>query len=365
MKIAYYDLARVNNSMREEIQSAIQEVLDASNYILGEQDRKFEQEYAKYIGTKHCIGVDNGLDALHVILEALDIPKGSEVLVPANTYIATALAVDYAGLKVVLVEPDPNTLLMDPQKIEEKITEKTRAIMPVHLCGACCDMDPILEIADKYNLYVIEDNAQAQGCMYKGKKTGSFGIAAGTSFYPGKNIGALGDAGAVTTNDDELAEKIRKLINYGSGVKYHHEYKGFNARLDEIQAAILERKLKYLDDWNKQRRVVAEYYKNHIENANVVLPVHKIEDSVWHLYVVQIADGRRDEFMQYMKDNGIQTAIHYPISVAEQSAYKDELNPREYPIAASLAKKIVSLPIYPYMKNEEMDYVCEIINKWK
>lgn len=365
MNIPYYDLARVNGAIKDEIKEGILQVLAEGNFIQGRQDQEFERYFAEFIGVKECIGVDNGLDALHIILEALELPENSEVLVPANTYIASALAVSYAGLKVVLVEPDENTLLIDPLKIEEKITDKTRVIMPVHLCGASCDMDKILDIADRHNLYVVEDNAQAQGCIYNKKKTGSFGIAAGTSFYPGKNIGALGDAGAITTNNEELAVKMRKLINYGSAVRYHHEYKGFNARLDEIQAAVLKIKLKYLEEWNAQRKSVVKYYKTHINHPDIKLPIQQLEESVWHLFVVQIMNGKRDEFMNYMKEKGIGVLIHYPIPIAEQLAYKNEFKGQEYPIASALARRIVSLPMYPFMKEEELKYICDAVNAWK
>ena len=365
MKIEYYDLRRVNEKIEGEIKNSFFEVLNDSIYILGKQCRGFEEDFAEYIGVTCCIGVDNGLDALQIILSALDLPAGSEVLVPANTFIATALAASYAGLKVVLVEPDYDTLLIDPERIEEKITENTRVIMPVHLCGASCDMDRIMKIAEKHNLYIVEDNAQAQGCIYKGRKTGSFGIAAGTSFYPGKNIGALGDAGAITTSDDKLACKMRKLINYGSAVKYHHEYKGFNARLDEIQAAVLKVKLAYLDGWNKQRQGIAAYYKANIHSDLFKLPSQGPDESVWHIFAVRVQDGRRDELMEYLKCNGIGTNIHYPIPIAEQQAYCNDIDAKEYPIASRLSRQVLSLPIYPYMEKEELQYVCDVLNNWK
>lgn len=364
MNIPYYDLKRINESVSEKIERQITQVISECEFILGTQVGNFEKKFAEYIGTKHCIGVDNGLDALHIILTALDLPEDSEVIVPANTFIATALAVSYAGLKIVLVEPDEETMLIDPKKIEEKITDKTKVIMPVHLYGTACDMEKIMAIAEKYNLYVIEDNAQAQGCDYKGKRTGSFGIAAGTSFYPGKNIGALGDAGAITTNDDNLAKKIRALINYGSVKKYHHEFKGFNARLDELQAAVLMVKLNELDDWNRQRRENADFYFSHIQNPSIRLP-KKQTGAVWHIFPVRVNGKSRDIFMAYLKEKGISTLIHYPIAIAEQKAYENEFRKEEYPIASKLSGQEVSLPMYPFMTKEELQYICDVINSWK
>lgn len=364
MNIPYYDLKRINDSIADEVESRIKQVINDCDFILGKQVREFEEKFSEFIGVKHCIGVDNGLDALHIILEALDLSKGSEVIVPSNTFIATALAVSYAGLKLVLVEPDEETMLIDPSRIEEKITEKTKVIMPVHLYGTSCEMDKIMEIAEKHNLYVIEDNAQAQGCLYKGKTTGSFGIASATSFYPGKNIGAYGDAGAITTDNDELAKKIRKLINYGSDAKYHHEFKGFNARLDEIQAAVLNVKIKYLSNWNEQRKKNAEFFFSHLHNEKIHLPKNEA-GAVWHIFPVRVEPDRREEFMSYLKNNGIMSLIHYPIAIAEQKAYSEELNSEDYPIASLLSHQEVSLPMYPFMKNEELHHICDVLNNWK
>ncbi|MDW2799677.1 DegT/DnrJ/EryC1/StrS family aminotransferase [Clostridium boliviensis] len=364
MNIPYYNLKRINDTVNDEVEKRIKQVIEDCDFILGKQVKEFEEEFAKFTGVKHCIGVDNGLDALHIILEALDLPKDSEVIVPSNTFIATALAVSYAGLKLVLVEPDEESMLINPNRIEEKITDKTRVIMPVHLYGTSCEMDDIMEISEKYHLYVIEDNAQAHGCVYKGKMTGSFGIASATSFYPGKNIGAYGDAGAITTDNDELAMKIRMLINYGSGEKYHHEYKGFNARMDEIQAAVLNVKIKYLLDWNEQRKKNVNFYFSHVHNEKIRMPINK-EGAVWHIFPVRVDLDKRDDFMNYLENNGITSLIHYPIAIAEQKAYADELNPEDYQIASLLSHQVVSLPIYPFMKTEELQYICNVLNNWK
>ena len=279
----FNDLARANNKYHDEIEHAIHRVLERNWYICGEEDKEFEAEFAAYMGVKHCIGVSNGLDALHLILAALDLPKDSEVIVPANTFIATALAVSFCGYQLRLVDVDEATMLMDTKQAEAAITERTKVIMPVHLYGSACDMDAIMSLAEKHNLFVVEDNAQAQGCMYKGRKTGTFGIASGTSFYPGKNIGALGDAGAVITDDTDFAQKIRALSNYGSNVRYHHEFIGFNTRLDEIQAAVLRVKLKHLDQWNQERAQIAAVYKSNVHN-----PVIKFLEIPFYSRIVAI-----------------------------------------------------------------------------
>lgn len=361
--IPFNNLERTNNKIKEEIKAAINRVVDSNWFILGEENRQFEEAYADYMGAKHCIGVSNGLDALHLILEALDLPKGSEVIVPANTFIATALAVSYCGYKLRLVDVEPDSRLMDPKKLEAAITEKTRVIMPVHLFGNACDMDRIMSVADSHGLYVVEDNAQSQGCRYGDRYTGCFGIASGTSFYPGKNIGALGDAGAILTDDDAMAQKIRALANYGSSVKYRHDYSGFNNRLDEIQAAVLRVKLKYLREWNESRTEAAAYYMEHIDNPLVTLPTVRF-CSVWHLFVLGIADGRRDAFIQYLKENGVETAIHYPIPVHMQRAYAREFTGERFPVAERLAQEIVSIPMNPYMRRDELEKVVNLVNAW-
>lgn len=364
MKVAFNDLGRTNNLIGEEIRGAIDDVLAANWYILGEKDKEFERQYAEFNEAKHCIGVSNGLDALHLCLASLNLPEDAEVIVPANTFIATALAVSYCNLKLKLVDVDEKTMLIDVNKLEQAITPKTKVIMPVHLYGSACDMDAIMSIADKYGLYVIEDNAQAQGCRYKGKLTGSFGICSGTSFYPGKNIGALGDAGAVVTNSDEIERKVRALANYGAEKRYHHTEKGFNTRMDELQAAILSVKLKHLNDWNSLRNKIANYYLENITNEKVVLPYIPF-NTVWHLFVLRIKDGLRDDFVDYLEKNGIQTTIHYPITVNKQDAYKEEFLGESYPVAEMLAKEVVSIPMFPHMTEEEMKYVVDTINNWK
>ena len=324
MSISFLDLKTPHKELREELQEAFTQVLDSGWFIQGKQLEAFEQEYAAYCGTKHCIGVGNGLDALHLILRAYDIGAGDEVIVPSNTYIATWLAVSYAGATPVPVEPDELTYNINPALIEAAITPKTKAIMAVHLYGQPADMDAINSIALKYNLKVIEDAAQAQGAGYKGKLAGNLGDAAGHSFYPGKNLGALGDGGAITTNDDELADKLKVLRNYGSRVKYFNEVKGFNSRLDEMQAAFLRVKLLKLTEWNTRRKQIAAYYQENLDATDLVLPfVPEWADPVWHLFVVRT--NNRDQLQQHLNDSNIGTVIHYPIPPHLQSAYK-ELN---------------------------------------
>lgn len=363
--IKFLDMKIMHDKIKDEIFQKLEKVYDSNWFILGEEVERFEEEFAKYCGCNYCIGVGNGLEALHLILIGYDIGEGDEVIVPSNTYIATALAVSYAGATPVFVEPDENTFNINPNLIEKAITKKTKAIMAVHLYGQPCDMDPINEIARKYNIKVIEDNAQSQGATYKSIKTGNLGDAAGISFYPGKNIGALGDSGAVTTNDKELAGKIRTLRNYGSHKKYYNKYKGFNSRLDEVQAAILRVKLKYLDEWNDYRKDVARFYLNNIVNKNIVLP-HVLEstDPVWHQFIIR--SNTRDDLQQYLGDNQIQTMIHYPVPIHKQDAY------REYSyligklkIAENLANKMLSLPIYPYISNDDISEVVNKINLYK
>jgi len=360
--IPFLDLKAINERYRSEIDAAIKNVLDSGWYILGKEVEKFEQEFAQYCGVKHCIGVANGLDALTLIIKAYDFDKNHEIIVPANTFIATILAISANGVKPVLVEPDINTYNININLIEEKINNNTRAIMPVHLYGQVVDMDKINEIAQIYNLKVIEDSAQAHGALYKGMKTGSLGNASGFSFYPGKNLGALGDGGAITTNDDELAEKIRKIRNYGSAVKYEHLYKGVNSRLDEIQAAILRVKLRYLDSDNRRRREIATIYRQNINNNKIILPKVEAEEShVWHLFVIRTEN--RDDFQNYLSKNGISTVIHYPIPPHKQSAYK-EWHDISYPVSEKLHNQVLSLPISPAMTDEEVYRVIDIVNKY-
>ena len=383
--IKFLDLRKINLQYKEELQEAFYRVLNSGLYILGKEVETFEREFADYCNVKHCIGVGNGLDALHLILRAYDIGKGYEVIVPSNTYIATWLAISYAGAIPVPVEPDIKTYNIDPDLIEEKVTEKTKAIIPVHLYGQTCDMEPINAIANKYGLTVIEDAAQAHGALYsprgivkknitvdsnrnniqrgKGRKTGSLGDASGFSFYPGKNLGALGDGGAVTTNDDKLAEKIRILRNYGSEKKYYSQYKGLNSRLDEIQAAILSVKLKYLEQDNKKRKIIAKKYLNGILNNKIILPyVADFAAPIWHQFIIRTKN--RNYLQNYLQENGIETMIHYQISPHNQNAY-NEMNVLSFPISEKIHNEVLSLPISPVLTSKEVKYIIDKINDYK
>ena len=366
--IKFLDLYKVNQQYEPEIREAINEVLDRGWYILGEIDQRFEQNYAAYCGTKHCIGVANGLDALTLIFRAykeLGIMKdGDEILVAANTYIASILSISENGLVPVLVEPDPNTYNIDPEQLEKHITPRTRGILPVHLYGQLCGMGKMLQIAEKHHLQIIEDCAQAQGAVLSsdGRKSGNLSDIAGHSFYPGKNLGALGDAGAVTTNNDELAAMIRALGNYGSHKKYVNDYQGVNSRLDEIQAAILDVKLKYLDRDNAKRREIAKIYLREIKNPSLVLPYYSgNEDHVFHLFVVLCKE--RDQFQQYLNNHDIQTVIHYPIPPHKQNAYR-EWNSLSLPITEQIHEQALSLPISPVMEMNEIEKVVDAVNKF-
>lgn len=358
--IPFLDLKSVNQAHREEIIKSVIDVVDSGWYIMGDKLREFESSFAQFVNTKYCIGVGNGLDALSIILKAYDFEPGSEVIVPANTYIATILAISQNNLSPVLVEPRIEDYNIDADKIEQSITENTKAIMVVHLYGRCCNMDKITALAKKYRLKVIEDCAQSHGAMYDGVKSGNLGDVAGFSFYPGKNMGALGDAGAITTNDELLAKKIVALRNYGSQEKYINDYKGFNSRLDEMQAAILSVKLKYIDAENLHRKKIAFYYLNTITNKKIVLPERGNEESnVWHLFVVR--SNERNSLQSYLKESGIQTLIHYPIPTHLQKAYK-EFNGQSYPITEKISKEVLSLPISPVMPMEQAEKVVEVIN---
>ncbi|GMN99937.1 DegT/DnrJ/EryC1/StrS family aminotransferase [Parageobacillus thermoglucosidasius] len=362
--IPFLDLRAVNAQYQKEIQEAINRTINSGWYILGDEVKNFEMEFAEYCGVKHAIGVANGLDALTLILKACGIGQGDEVIVPSNTFIASILAISASGATPILVEPDIRTYNINPKKIEEKITEKTKAIIVVHLYGQVANMNAIKAIATKYNLKIIEDAAQAHGAVYGDKRAGSLGDAAGFSFYPSKNLGALGDGGAITTNDDELAEKLRALRNYGSHEKYKNLFKGVNSRLDEIQAAILRVKLKYLDKDNEKRRQIAEYYLNHIKNEKVILPI--IENGnrlshVWHLFVVRVEN--RERFQKYLKENGIQTSIHYPIPPHKQKAY-EEWNHCSFSISEKIHKTVISLPISPVLAFEHVKKIVKIINEY-
>lgn len=368
--IEFLDLKKITKKNKAAFLKVFEEVLDSGWFILGDKVKAFEEQFAQYCGTKNCIGVANGLDALILILEGykqLDFLKdGDEVIVAANTYIASILAISKANLTPVLAEPNIETYLIDTALVEAKITSKTKAILPVHLYGRLCDMDAINAIAKKYNLKVIEDSAQSQGAVYaNGKKSGNLGDASGFSFYPGKNLGALGDAGAVTTNDDELAEVIKAFRNYGSHKKYQNIYRGLNSRLDEIQAAFLSIKLKTLDAENQFRRDVADYYLSNINNSAITLPSIQNtvtnKNNVWHVFPVRVKE--RDNFQQYLLQNGIQTVIHYPIPPHQQAAY-EELNNLHLPISEQIHQEIISLPISPVMEESEIKKVVEIVNTY-
>lgn len=366
MQVPFATFLPMHNEIRDMLNSAYNKVVDKSYFIQGEECKNFEEEFAEYCGVKYCVGVATGLDALMLILKAMNISAGDEVIVPSNTYIATALAVSYNGATPVFVEPVIETYNIDVNKIEEKITSKTKAIIAVHLQGRTADMDAINTIARKYDLKVIEDAAQAHGAKYKGKKAGSLGDAAGFSFYPGKNLGALGDAGCVTTNNKELADKIRALGNYGSDYKYHHIYKGVNSRLDEMQAAFLRVKLPNLDKWNEDRRNTAKKYLNGITNPLISLPLSTSDEyeHIYHVFVIRC--DRRDELEAYLKKNGIGTVKHYPIPMHEQECYKDlGIKNGELPIAEEISSTVLSIPMYYGMTNEEINYVIDTINKFK
>jgi len=364
--IPFLDLKKLNAQYRNELIEACKRVIDSGWYILGKEVEEFEKEFAEYCGVKYAIGVANGLDALTLILRAYKelgiLSDGDEVIAPANTYIATILAISNNNLVPVLVEPDINTYLINPEKIEEKITSKTKAIMPVHLYGQTCEMDKINKIAKKYNLKVIEDSAQSHGAYFGNKKSGNLGDASGFSFYPGKNLGAIGDAGAVTTNDEQLANTIKAIRNYGSHKKYENLYKGTNSRLDEIQAAILRVKLKYLDEEIYKRRKIAKYYLENIKNDKIILPKVRDENNhVWHLFVIRTK--RRDELQKYLFDKDIQTLIHYPIPPHKQMAYK-EWNNRSYPITEKIHNEVLSLPISGVQTLDETEKVIAAINEF-
>ncbi len=363
-KIRFLDLKAIQLELKEELDVAYHRVVASGWYILGEEVAAFEREFAHYCDVKYCIGVGNGLDALHLILRAMDIGAvGDEVIVPSNTFIATWLAVSYAGATPVPVEPEETTYNIDPKKIEAAITQRTKAIMPVHLYGQPCDMEPILEIADRYQLRVIEDAAQAHGARYKGKRVGGLGNAAGFSFYPGKNLGALGDGGAVTTDDPKIAEKVRRLSNYGSQTKYSHDMKGFNSRLDELQAAFLRAKLKYLDVWNGRRRKIADQYlEGLLAQAYLTLPqVPPWAEPVWHIFVIRTP--MRDRLQEHLTDCGIQTLIHYPVPPHKQGAYQ-ELSHLSLPISEKIHKEVLSLPMSPVMGEDHVQYVRDALDRY-
>lgn len=364
MRVPFASFVPMERELSHEITSAFHRVFSSSWYIGGKENEYFEKAFSKYCNVNYCVGVGNGLDALMLSLKAFGIGPGDEVIVPSNTYIATALAVTYVGATPIFVEPDIRTFNINPSLIESAITKSTKAIIPVHLYGQSCDMDVIMAIANKYNLIVLEDCAQAHGAIYKGRKVGSFGDAAGFSFYPGKNLGALGDAGAVVTNDENFSKKIRALGNYGSDYKYHHIYQGYNTRLDEMQAAFLSVKLSHLDRINDSRRCIAQKYMDGIINNKVILPyVPQYTVPVWHIFAI-LCD-HRDELEKYLFDKGVETKKHYPIPIHLQECYKNlGLNKGDYPIAEAISEKELSLPMYYGMSDAEVQYVIDVVNEF-
>lgn len=365
--IKFLELQKITQKYSEEIHNAVSRVIDSGWYLQGKENEQFEVDYANYIGTKYTVGCANGLDALIWIFRAyveMGVMKpGDEVIVPANTYIASILAISENGLKPVLVEPSIETYQIDDSKIEKAITERTKAILIVHLYGQCAYTDKIGELCKKYNLKLVEDNAQAHGCKFNGRRTGSLGDAAGHSFYPGKNLGALGDAGAVTTNDEELAKIVRAVANYGSQRKYVFKYKGRNSRLDEIQAAVLDVKLKHLDDDNAIRKQIAKYYIDNITNPAIITPIVKNWDAhVFHIFTIRCK--RRDELQKYLSDNGVQTVIHYPIPPHKQECYKEWYN-LSFPITEQIHNEELSLPMSPMLTEEEVKEVVDLLNNWQ
>lgn len=367
--IKYLPLKQINDRYDAELREAVGRVMDSGWYLKGEHTQRFEKNYATYIGTKYCVGVANGLDALTLILRAYIekgvMQPGDEVIVPANTFIASILSISECGLTPVLVEPSIDTFQIDDSQIEEVITERTKALMIVHLYGRCAYTEKIGMICKKHHMKLIEDNAQAHGCfapMDNGqrRRTGSLGDAAAHSFYPGKNLGALGDAGAVTTNDKELAQIIEELGNYGSSKKYVFDYQGRNSRLDEIQAAMLDVKLRHLDEDNQRRQAIADYYINNVKHPEILLPTPS--QSVYHIF--PILCERRDELQQYLKENGVETMIHYPIPPHKQACYK-EWNDLSFPITERIHRQELSLPCHPAMKQEEADQIVSLLNRFR
>ncbi len=366
LKVPFVSFKPMHDEIRDSLDNAYIRVLENNCFIQGKECELFEKEYAKYCGVKYCVGVANGLDALILILKALEIGEGDEVIVPANTYIATALAVSCVGAKPVLVEPELSTYNINVLEIEKNITQNTKAIIPVHLQGRPADMDAINHIAKKYNLYVIEDAAQAHGAKYKGKCVGAFSEAAAFSFYPGKNLGALGDGGCVVTNNREVYIKIKALGNYGSDYKYHHIYKGNNSRLDEIQSAFLRCKLPQLDKWNKARQTIAQKYLQGINNPLIKLPLASDEvfEHIYHVFVIRC--DKRDDLEKYLNENGISTVKHYPIPIHLQEAYKDlNIKKGSLPIAEEISETVLSIPMYYGMRDEEIQYVIEKLNMFR
>lgn len=360
--IDFFNLKKINEQYRAEIEQALKNVLDSGRYVLGEQVAAFEIEFARYCGVKHCISVANGMDALAQIIKAYGFSSGDEIIVPANTYIASILAISQNRCSPVLVEPELLGYKIDPSAIEDKITKNTKAIIPVHLYGRICDMAAINRLARQYNLKIIEDAAQAHGAVYEGKKAGALGDAAAFSFYPTKNLGCLGDGGAITTNDDGLAEKLRYLRNYGSREKYINRFKGSNSRLDELQAAVLKIKLKYLDDENRKRRAIAKFYISNIKNSKTTLPQYQDDSHVFHLFVIRTQN--RDQLKRYLESVGIETGIHYPIPPHKQQAYI-ELARLSLPVTERIHREVLSIPAHIALTREEISEIVEAINGYQ
>jgi dTDP-4-amino-4,6-dideoxygalactose transaminase len=362
MKVPFIDLQAPQQELKTELEAAFSRVLDSGWYICGQELETFESQFAEYCGVSHCVGVGNGLDAIHLLLEAYGIGPGDEVIVPSNTFIATWLAITRTGAIPVAVEPDSRTYNIDPEAIVAAITSRSKAVIAVHLYGQPADMDPIRRIAEHHKLVVIEDAAQSHGARYYNRPTGSLGHAAATSFYPGKNLGALGDGGAVLTSDPIISDKVRKLRNYGSKIKYQHDELGYNSRLDELQAALLSVKLTKLDVWNNMRSEIALRYSKGICHPEITLPyVPEWANSVWHLFVIRT--GRREELQKYLKERQIATMIHYPIPPHLQKCY-NESQTYNLPLAEQLSAETLSLPIFPLMKDKEVDFVISMVNEW-
>jgi dTDP-4-amino-4,6-dideoxygalactose transaminase len=363
--VPFLDVKATYTELKEELDQAYQRVMESGWYILGEEVEAFEGAYARYCGVKYCIGLGNGLEALHLILRGYEIGPGDEVIVPSNTYIASWLAVTYAGAKPVPVEPDMHTCNLDPRLVEQAITPRTKAILCVHLYGQTADMQPLAEIAQRHGLKLIEDAAQAHGATYHGKKAGGLGNAAGWSFYPTKNLGAMGDAGAVTTDDADLAERVRLLRNYGSRKKYYNEMKGFNSRLDPLQAAFLSVKLKHVDEWNERRRVSAKRYLEGLANCDLILPgTGEGCEPVWHVFLIRHA--QRDAFQKFLGEAGVNTLIYYPVPPHLSQAYADlGWKKGDFPLAEEIARTNLSLPIGPHLSQDDQEYIIEICRRFK
>jgi dTDP-4-amino-4,6-dideoxygalactose transaminase len=363
MKISFLDIHASYAELKDKFDTAYHRVMGSGWVLLGKETEAFEAEFASYCEAKHCVAVGNGFDALRLVLQAWDIGAGDEVIVPSHTFIASWLAISAVGATPVPVEPDEATFNIDPQRIESAITSRTKAMMPVHLYGQPADMDPILALAAEHGLRVVEDNAQSHGARYKGRRTGGLAHAAATSFYPGKNLGAFGDAGAVTTNDSDLADRVRMLRNYGAKVKYRHELNGGNSRIDELQAAFLRVKLAHLDEWNKRRQVIADYYIRELADfSDTLIPPKPSSwaEHVWHLFVVR--HPRRNSLQQYLEEQGVQTLIHYPVPAHLSGAYRDfGIANNALPVCETLSDRVLSLPLGPSMRHEQCEHVVKSV----